>query len=515
MAARDRAHACRTQEFLVMNRLRPEVLVTPLPAGKDRLDAPLSVVVVGGGLAGCAAAMVLAERGAKVTLVEKEPFLGGRVGAWSDSLAGGEGFEMERGFHAFFRQYYNVRAMMRRLDPGLSMLTPLDDYPILAPGTAQSFANLPTITPFNIIALTRRSRAFSLRDLSRVNARAALSMLTFNGERTYATADHRTAAEYLDSLRFPLKARQLLFDVFAHSFFNPENDMSAAELLMMFHFYFTGNPEGLVFDVMRRPFSSGLWQPFGRYLESRGVSVQTGNTVREIVRLSEGFRVIVDGASLHADRVVLGLSVAALKALARRSTTLDAPSFRSSVDDLAVTRPFAVLRLWLDRPAARGRPPFAGTTGHGLLDNISLYHLFEDESRAWAERTGGSVVELHAYGVDPALDRNTIVANLVNGLHAFYPELRDARTLHERFLFRHDCPAFRPGSHQGRPTVQTSIPGLVVAGDFVKLPMPSALMERSVSSGMLAANHLLALSRVRSEPLRSVPRRGLLAPIWN
>ena len=31
-------------------------------------------------------------------------------------------------------------------------------------------------------------------------------------------------------------ARRMLFDVFAHSFFNPEEEMSAAELLMMFHF---------------------------------------------------------------------------------------------------------------------------------------------------------------------------------------------------------------------------------------------------------------------------------------
>ena len=46
---------------------------------------------------------------------------------------------MERGFHAFFRQYYNLRALLRRVDPELSMLAPLDDYPILGPdGMVQS-----------------------------------------------------------------------------------------------------------------------------------------------------------------------------------------------------------------------------------------------------------------------------------------------------------------------------------------------------------------------------------------
>ena len=46
-------------------------------------------------------------------------------------------------------------------------------------------------------------------------------------------------------------ARRMMFDVFSHSFFNPEEHMSAADLLMMFHFYFSGNPEGLIFDVSK------------------------------------------------------------------------------------------------------------------------------------------------------------------------------------------------------------------------------------------------------------------------
>ena len=76
---------------------------------------------------------------------------------------------------------------------------------------------------------------------------------------------------------------------------------------------------------------------------------------------------------------------------------------------------------------------------------------------------------------------------------------------------RQDCPAFSPGSTASRPRVRTPFEGLAIAGDFVRLPMPSALMERAVASGMLAANELLARWSVRPEPLWSVPRRGVLA----
>ena len=91
------------------------------------------VVVAGGGIAGLAAATGLAERGVRVTLVEREPYLGGRVGGWTEPSPAGDqgGLAMSRGFHAFFRQYYNLRALLRRTDPGLARLVPLTDYPLV------------------------------------------------------------------------------------------------------------------------------------------------------------------------------------------------------------------------------------------------------------------------------------------------------------------------------------------------------------------------------------------------
>ena len=208
-----------------------------------------TVAIVGGGLAGTSAATILAERGVAVKLFESNAYLGGRLGAWSDTRADGTSFEMERGFHAFFRQYYNLRSFLRRVDPDLKHLVPLKDYPLVGPdGSTQSFRRLPRTAPFNVAALVWRSPHLRLEHLRQINARAAFEMLRFDSERTYAEYDRMSAAEYLRELNFPPAARQMLFDVFSHSFFNPEDNYSAAELLMMFHFYFLGNREGLIFD---------------------------------------------------------------------------------------------------------------------------------------------------------------------------------------------------------------------------------------------------------------------------
>ena len=492
-----------------------QTLILPKDGEQQRVSSVQTAVIAGGGLAGVAAAVVLAERGVSVVLAEREDYLGGRAGAWTDQLSSGETFQMERGFHAFFRQYYNVRSLLRRVDPQLACLKQLDDYPILGPaGQVQSFSGLPVKPPWNVIALTKQAPTLGLLDLMKVNKTAALAMMQYERDWTYGNYDQMTAGAYLLSLNFPPDAHQMLFDVFARSFFNPGEDMSGAELLMMFHFYFAGNPEGLIFDVANQPFSTAIWEPLKAYLQNLGVDVRTNCTVSRIdSRIEQGdgkpWGVELNGEMVAADHVVLALNVPALQSVVAASPALDDAGFRSSVESLGLTNPFAVWRLWLDKPANPDRKAFAGTTGMGSLDNISLYHLFEDESAEWVEQHGGAVVELHAYGVEPGTTEAELREDLLPALHSFYPEFIGANVIDERFLMRGDCPAFAPGSDAIRPDVATAHEGITLAGDFVRLPLPTALMERAVASGFLAANTLLAPQGIKPEPIHTIPLRGI------
>jgi len=495
-----------------MSRLHSENLVWPAHGARALAPAGVRAVVIGGGIAGVAAATLLCERGVRVCLLERDPLLGGRAGGFEKQLATGEAVQMERGFHAFFRQYYNLRALLRRVDPSLSMLAPLSDYPILGPqGMVQRFADLPTRPPLQVLALAWRTPYLRLRDLPRVGARAALEMLRYDAQRTYARWDGTSAQGYLDSLAFPDRARRMLFDVFSHSFFNPEQELSAAELLMMFHFYFMGNPEGLVFDVVRRPLTAAIWRPFERWLGERGVELCLGASALGVERRAAGgYRVHSSHGVHEAELVVCALDVASLQRLLANSPALAA--LAGACAGLRPTLPFAVWRLWLDRKARSDRAPFAGTTGIGLLDNISVYEQLQDESRAWTDRHAGSVIELHAYAVPAGWDEPAVKADLLRGLYAFYPELRDAQIRDACFLWRQDCPAYDVGTHAARPTPETGFIDLALAGDYVSVPLPCALMERAAVSGMLAANRLLARYGVEAEPLRSVPAHGLFAP---
>jgi len=474
------------------------------------------VAVAGGGLAGVAAAVVLAERGARVTLFERGPVLGGRLGGWPDRLATGEEFRMERGFHAFFRQYHNLRALLRRVDPGLHNLQPVGDYALVGPdGAAESFTGLPHRPPFNALALMWRSPTVGLADLRTMDGGQAREMMRFHPRRTYERLDGQSATEYLDRLRMPAAARRMLFEVFARSFFDPEDEMSAAELIMRFHLYFMGSSEGLLFDVVTEPFPDAIWAPMARHLDALGVDIRLGVAVESLDRhAGDGrWRVHIAGDdSVDADAVVLAVPVGALQQIVAASPGVGDASWRESVAALRPARPFAVWRLWLDRPVAADRPVFAGTAGLGLLDNVSLLHRYEGESRRWSLRTGGAVVELHAYALPPGMAAEAAVkADLRTALTRLYPETAGASVLEDRYLLRADAPAFPPGSHAGRPTVETPVPGLALAGDLVRLDFPSALMERAVASGMLAANAVLGRWGVAAEPVWSGRPRGLLA----
>ncbi|MBJ7338841.1 FAD-dependent oxidoreductase [Mycolicibacterium sp.] len=465
------------------------------------------VVVVGAGIAGLAAAAGLSERGVDVDVLEARDYLGGRVGGWPDTLGDGSPAAMNRGFHAFFRQYYNLRALLRRADPHLSALTPVDDYPLVdARGRHDTFRGLPRTPPFNALAFALRSPTFRVRDLVRLNAKAAAPLATASVPQTYSDLDDRTAETFLQDINFPVAARHLAFEVFARSFFAKPEYLSAAELVAMFHIYFLGSSEGLIFDVANQNFDVALWNPLRKYLEGNGVRLHTGLSV-ESVSMDEQARVSCGpDAEFTADAVVLATDVAGLQRIAAASPHLGDEAWRGRVADLHTAPEFVVLRLWLDRPVRADRAAFVGTGGRPPLDNVSVLERYEREAAVWAARTGGSVVELHAYSVTEADE--DVRRGLLARMHELYPETAGATIVEERLLRRGDCPRFAPGDFARRPTVQTPDRRVVLAGDGIRVDLPVALMERAATTGWLAANSLLDHFGLAGHDVHTVPNHG-------
>jgi uncharacterized protein with NAD-binding domain and iron-sulfur cluster len=96
-------------------------------------------------------------------------------------------------------------------------------------------------------------------------------------------------------------------------------------------------------------------------------------------------------------------------------------------------------------------------------------------------------------------------------LHFYFPELRDAKTIHDHLQIRHDFTAFYTNLNKSRPEFTTAIQNLYLAGDWVKTGTPAMLMEGAYTSGIMCANSILTKHGLQEEPVRSVPTRGIFA----
>ncbi|MCM0621823.1 FAD-dependent oxidoreductase [Nocardioides sp. BSK12Z-4] len=463
---------------------------------------------MGGGIAGLSAACVLAEKGVRVTLLEATDRLGGRVASWPVTVDGQE-TAMSRGFHAFFRQYYNLRALLRRTDPDLSRLKPVEDYPLLAAsGARDSFTHVPRTPPWSILGFVAQSPSFTLRDLAKVNVREAMGLLRVSFPRTFSDLDGMSASSFLDSLNFPESARHLALEVFARSFFADPDDFSAGELVAMFHTYFLGSAEGLLFDVAEDDFDTALWKPLGEYLTSLGVDIRLSSPVTSLTESDSGGLLV---NSLAVDGVVLATDRAPLQRIVSASPWLGDDAWRSRLLGLEVAPPFVVWRRWLSCPAPADAAAFLGTSGFGPLDNVSFLEQLESGAAAWASSTGGCVVEMHAYAVpaSDAADREQLQKVLWEELLRIHPSLGAGEVRGEEWLVREDCPLVGLDEWASRPGVVTPDERVVLAGDGVRCELPVALMERAATTGTQAGAHFLAAFGVASPSTWTPPMGGV------
>lgn len=496
-------------------RMRAHRLVTPDPVLPREVAPGAEAVVVGGGVAGISAAVILAERGVRVTLLEAAGHLGGRLGAWSETLHDGTEQVVEHGFHAFFRQYYTWRSILRRADPELSFLAPVPNYPVIsATWPAEDLSGLPAAPPLNLLALALRSKSLSRQDFVRADPDAGRALLAYDRATTTAALDNVDAAAFLDRLGMSERTRSMLFEAFARSFFCNQNALSAAELVAMFHYYFLGNPEGIGFDVPDTDHATAIWNPLQQYVVGHGGEIRLGAAVNRVEPDGPSWRVHIAGAeALTTRHLILALDPGALRSLISDSGLATvAPLLAKQSESLSVAPPFAVSRIWLDRDVAQHRAAFSAVTGQPNLDSIAIYSRLEEPSRQWAAATGGSIIEVHSYSCSLS-DAETAAQALRDELATLWPETADARVLHSHNRLEATAPSFPPGSAGTRPTVRTDARGVRVAGDFVELPYLAGLMERSSMSGVLAANDVLAELGAAGEPIMGVPQRGLLAGV--
>ena len=126
---------------------------------------------------------------------------------------------------------------------------------------------------------------------------------------------------------------------------------------------------------------------------------------------------------------------------------------RDQLTQLKVAPPYKVARVWFDRPTREGRPDILETPQHQPVNLVALFHLLEEESKAWSARTNGSVLEFHLYADErwgQASDEEVWSA-IKPILDELYPELSEANMIDMTVGTYHDFTSFEVGQGQLRP----------------------------------------------------------------
>lgn len=482
----------------------PSAALGPPPRHRCR------VCVIGGGIAGITAASALSSRGFRVTLLEAKEGLGGMLGSSRARFADGFEAEVDHGFHAFFRNYYNLSTLLERTGVRDNMRS-IDDYLIRAQdGKLLRFSDLDRPPLLNLLSMARRGM-FRWSDLlaNRRTRDNLDALLRYDATRTFADYDHISFAEFARAAALPRRL-QLAFTSFARVFFAEERRLSMAELIKSFHFYFLSNDAGLIFDYPADDFDSALIGPLRDHLEQRGVALRLGRPVSAIEPRTDG-SFDVDGERFA--HVVLACGAAGARQIARSSPRLveRCPELVERLSALRPSQRYAVLRAWSDRSLRGDLPVFLITERARVLDAIAVVSRIGSSARRWVATHGGSVYELHCYAVPDELPDSEIGRLLLEEAERAFVELRGQRVRYEHLHIGEDFTAFHVGTGRRRPPIDTGVAGLYLAGDWVALPRPAMLMEAACMSAMLAANGVLASVGLRREPVYAVPARGVLA----
>lgn len=218
-------------------------------------------------------------------------------------------------------------------------------------------------------------------------------------------------------------------------------------------------------------------------------------------------------ATIAADYYVIATDVLGVQHLFSTMTGEVHAETRSQVAKLAVADPFAVCRFWFDRDFDWQQSWFTSLSGYRLTDSITLYHKIQDDYIAWAEKTGGSVVELHAYCYKEKEfpTQADLLTTFERELYEIVPSLQTATLLHRELVNQKNFSGYPPGSYPDRPETATAVPNLIFAGDWVKMPFPCGLMERAISSGLLASNAIFEKEGLQRRPLLTVKPQGMLS----
>ena len=446
----------------------------------ERMDSPL--IVIGGGFAGLAAAVDLAESGERVLLLERRSFLGGRAYSFTDKTTGDT---IDNGQHLMMGCYHHTLNFLGKIG-ALGKLkfqaNPRVDFlHEQTPGIVRhaSFKCPSWPAPLHLLGGLAKLQTIGWSDRIRA-LRVGLELRRLNGNRV-KLADI-TVREWLTRLGQSERIQRRFWDIMALATLNESADVASADMFARVldqAFLHTKSDSTMV--ISRVGLSDLYTEDAQKFIESRGGQVRLSADVARIEFDGGGATSVIlrSGEKIEARAVISAVPFSALRRMLNSEIIAGRPCF-SGLDQFK-SAPIISINLWYEEPVTDQE--FVG-----LLDS-PIEWVFN--KNAIAGETAGrrqhlALVISGAHGT-ASKPKEDLIELAVNEMKRFFPRAGNQRPVHAFVVREQEATiSHTVGVARLRPDQQTEFENFFLAGDWTATGLP-ATIEGAVWSGQQCA----------------------------
>ncbi len=443
------------------------------------------VVVIGGGFAGLAAGVALAEKGFRVAVLESKPGLGGRACSFTEPTTGDF---VDNGQHVLMGCYHETLRFLDRIGARDRLIfhRRLEIEMLDGPGRRATLRTSRLPGPFHMTGALLRYRHLTIRERIRLMLGGMRLMRLRRRERERLA--RMSVAELMDLLGQGARARQCFWYPLALATLNDDPELASAALLaeVLKRGFFSRRSDSAF--VYSRVGLSDLYCGAASSLIDRAGGVVAPRAIVDGLEFDDSGRIATvrlrDGGRLGAANFVAAVPPQNLLKLLPEAAVAD--PFFSRLQALQ-SSPIVCVHLWLDREVTDSAfVGFIGTTTQWLFNKRRIFERHGERAPGYLSFVISGARKL----VESSNDE--LAAIVINDLRAMIPAAREARVLKAIVIReKHATIAPDPLSDRSRPAVVTPIDNLFLAGDWIQTGLP-ATIESAVTSGHAAASAIAA-----------------------
>jgi zeta-carotene desaturase len=434
------------------------------------------VIVVGAGLAGLSAAVALAEDGARVTVLERRPYIGGRAYSYSHPALD----ETIDSQHVVLGCCINLLSLAAKAGMASSFRW-YDELTFI-----ESNGNRSLLKPSGLPAPSHQTLSFLNAPMLSLADKAAVASGLLRFLRDYPQDDTESFASWLKRTgQTERSIRHFWEPVVVGALNDGFENCSVKYAGKVFHESFLRSPEAGRLGIPAAPLSE-FFSPIAAYAQKLGADLRLKSGVDSITKTTDGRWLIRSGADEYtAKHIVLATDFRQTNnLLATLPQSEHETQERQQAYDRLIPAPITTIHLWYDRDVT-------GLDHAVLLDTRIQWVFTKSRIRRWpVERGSYQELVISASWPEIEMGREEILTPAIREFEGFFPKARNAKLIKSGVLKEARATfSVTPGLDRFRPAQRTQWPGIYLAGDFTRTEWPST-MEGAVRSGRFAAGEL-------------------------